>query len=48
MARQVEAAVEDAYNRLILPSIENEVRNALSDAASDKAIRVFAQNLKGC
>ncbi len=47
MARQVELAVEDAYNRLIQPSIETEVRNALSDAASDKAIKVFSQNLKG-
>jgi protein Tex len=47
MAKCVEAAVTDAYNRLILPSIENEVRNALSDMASDKAIKVFSQNIKG-
>ena len=47
MAAQVETAVEDAYERLIKPSIETEVRNALSDAASEKAIRVFSQNLKG-
>ena len=47
MARQVELAVEDAYERLIRPSIETEVRNALSDTASDKAIKVFSQNLKG-
>jgi uncharacterized protein len=47
MAKRVEAAVEDAYGRLIKPSIETEVRNALSDTASDKAIRVFSQNLKG-
>jgi uncharacterized protein len=47
MAKQVEAAVEDAYARLIKPSIETEVRNALSDAASEKAIKVFSQNLKG-
>jgi uncharacterized protein len=45
--RRVEAAVEDAYARLIEPSIANEVRNALSDAASEKAIKVFSQNLKG-
>ncbi len=47
MAHQVELAVEDAYERLIRPSIETEVRNALSDTASDKAIKVFSQNLKG-
>ena len=47
MAAQVELAVEDAYERLIRPSIETEVRNGLSDAASDKAIKVFSQNLKG-
>lgn len=47
MAKCVEAAVEDAYTRLIMPSMENEVRNALSDTASDKAIKVFSQNLKG-
>jgi protein Tex len=46
-ARCVEAAVEDSYSRLIQPSIETEVRNALSDTASEKAIRVFSQNLKG-
>ncbi len=46
MAKLVEAAIEDAYARLIAPSLENEIRNALSDAASEKAIKVFAQNLK--
>ncbi len=47
MAKLCEASVEDAYSRLIAPSLENEIRNALSDAASEKAIKVFAQNLKG-
>lgn len=47
MAKLIEAAVEDAYSRLIAPSIENEIRNLLSDTASEKAIKVFAQNLKG-
>ena len=47
MAKLCESAVEDAYARLIAPSIENEIRGILSDAASEKAIKVFAQNLKG-
>ncbi len=46
-ARAVEAAIEDAYDRLIAPSIETEVRNDLTDRASEQAIKVFAQNLKG-
>ena len=40
-------AIEDAYDRLIQPSIETEVRNDLTERASEQAIRVFAQNLKG-
>jgi len=39
-------AVEDAYERLIWPSIEREVRNALTEAAEDGAIRVFGKNLR--
>lgn len=42
----VRAAAEDAYNRLIAPSIERELRNALTDKASEAAISVFALNLK--
>ena len=40
------AAGEDAYNRLIFPSIEREIRNELTETASENAIKVFAVNLK--
>ena len=36
----------DAYNRLILPSIKNEVRNDLTDKANEQAIKMFELNLK--
>ncbi len=39
-------AAEDAYGRLIFPSIEREIRSALTDRASDSAIKVFSTNLK--
>ena len=42
----VRAAAEDAYNRLIFPSIEREIRNMLTDSASEGAIHNFALNLK--
>lgn len=42
----VRDAADDAYNRLIFPSIEREVRNTLSDEACEKAIKVFSLNLR--
>lgn len=42
----VAEAVEDAYTRLIFPSIEREIRNELTDAASTGAIKVFAENTR--
>ncbi|HHY64176.1 MAG TPA: RNA-binding transcriptional accessory protein [Clostridiaceae bacterium] len=42
----IEKAVEDAYNRLIAPSIENEIRGMLTEAASEQAIKVFSENLR--
>lgn len=42
----VKAAAEDAYTRLIFPSIEREMRNALTEKASADAIKVFSQNLQ--
>lgn len=42
----VKAAAEDAYSRLIFPSIEREVRNDLTDRAATGAIANFALNLK--
>ena len=42
----VRAAAEDAYERLIFPAIQREVRTALSDRAYGGAIHNFALNLK--
>ncbi len=42
----VEAAAEDSYKRLIAPSIENEVRNELTEMAGEQAMKVFAENLR--
>ncbi|MBQ9838070.1 MAG: RNA-binding transcriptional accessory protein [Oscillospiraceae bacterium] len=42
----VRAAAEDAYIRLIAPSAERELRNALTDQAAESAIGNFALNLK--
>ena len=39
-------AVEDAYKRLLLPSLERELRNELTDQADEHAIQTFATNLK--
>ena len=38
--------VEDAYNRLIAPAIEREIRSALTERAEDGAIKVFGKNLE--
>jgi len=42
----IEEAIEDSYKRLIGPSIERELRNALTEAAEEQAIKVFGENLK--
>ena len=42
---QVELACQDAWSRLIFPSLEREIRNDLTDRANESAIRVFSQNL---
>ena len=42
----VRAAAEDAYERLIFPSLQREVRSELTDRASQGAIHNFALNLK--
>ena len=42
----VRDAAADAYSRLIYPSIEREIRNTLTDDASESAIKVFSLNLK--
>ncbi|BBU38071.1 MAG: RNA-binding transcriptional accessory protein [Bacillaceae bacterium] len=38
--------LEDAYRRLIQPSIEREIRKELTEKAEDQAIRVFSENLR--
>ena len=40
------AAGEDAYNRLIFPSLEREIRSEITEAAAESAMKVFATNLK--
>ena len=40
------AAAEDAYSRLIYPSVEREIRTGLKERADENAIKVFAQNLR--
>ena len=42
----VKTAAEDAYDRLIYPSLEREMRAALTEKASEGAIGQFALNLK--
>ena len=39
-------AVEDSYSRLIFPLIEREIRNELTDKASESSIKVFAENTR--
>ena len=45
-ANIVRAACEDSYSRLIFPSIEREIRNELTDTASEAAIKLFGVNLR--
>ncbi|MDR1940541.1 MAG: RNA-binding transcriptional accessory protein [Clostridiales bacterium] len=42
----VREAAADAYKRLILPSIERENRNILTDRAAEQAIKMFETNLR--
>ena len=42
----VKEAVDDGYDRLIYPSIEREIRAALTESASEQAIKMFEVNLK--
>lgn len=44
-ANLVKMAAEDAYKRLIAPSIEREIRAELTDKGEEQAIKVFASNL---
>lgn len=42
----VKQACEDAYSRLIFPSVEREIRSELTDAADEQSIKLFALNLR--
>lgn len=42
----LEVAIEDGYKRLLMPSIEREIRNNLTERAEEDAIKVFSINLK--
>ena len=42
----VEIAAADSYKRLIQTSIENELRNYLTDDAQEGAMKIFSENLK--
>lgn len=42
----LDISINDAYKRLILPSISTEMRNNITDIAEDDSIKVFSKNLK--
>lgn len=44
--KEVKTAIEDAYTRLVFPSIERELRNELTDAACTSSIKVFSENTR--
>lgn len=45
-AEYIQQALEDSYKRLIAPSIERDVRRALTDKAEEQAIQIFSKNLR--
>ena len=45
-ANQIHIAIEDAYKRLLFPSLSKEALSVVKEKADDKAIDVFAKNLK--
>ncbi len=47
LADQMEQAIQDAAERLLLPAIERDVRRVLTEQAETHAINVFATNLRG-
>lgn len=44
--QEIVSSIEDAYKRLIFPSIEREIRNHLTELAQERAISVFGKNIK--
>ena len=45
-ANILEEIIDDSLKRLIMPSVEREIRNSLTETAEEKAISVFGKNLK--
>ncbi len=45
-SKQIKIAIQDAYKRLLFPALSNEILNIFKDKADEKAIEVFAKNLK--
>lgn len=45
-AEYVKTAIKDGLGRLILPAVEREVRNELTEQAEEQAIKVFSKNLR--
>lgn len=43
---QLEEAIADAWKRLLLPSLERELRSELTEAAGEHAIEMFAENVR--
>ncbi|XMB86333.1 Tex family protein [Mycoplasmatota bacterium WC44] len=43
--KYLEEAIDDAYKRLIKPSVEREIRSELKEVAEEQAINVFSENL---
>ena len=44
--KYIKEAIDDAYKRLISPSIEREIRSELTEKSEDEAIKVFSDNLE--
>lgn len=47
LAEQLQSAMSDAAQRLLVPAIERDVRRTLTEQAEAHAIQVFAENLRG-
>ena len=45
-AHILEEIIDDSLKRLIMPSVEREIRNSLTETSEEKAISVFGKNLK--
>ncbi|MDQ0221316.1 RNA-binding transcriptional accessory protein [Peribacillus cavernae] len=46
VVQNVKEVIEDSFKRLIMPSIERELRKELTEKAEDQAIHIFSENLR--